>query len=66
MMLTPKCAKCKQQKPIIPDSIIPAMVGFEMEDGKIINICSDCLAKLGEMKDGETDNFFEGLGEENE
>ena len=61
-MYTPPCDACGQKKVICPFSDIPAMVGFQMEDGKVINLCSDCLKKLGSMDDKEKDEFFERLG----
>lgn len=50
-----KCNECG--KKFLPGNDaygIPRGVGFETADGKIINVCSDCIIKKGrEMEDHE-------------
>lgn len=60
--LTPPCSKCGKSKIIDMNAALPAMVGFQMEDGSIINLCSDCLMKLGQMNEEQKNIFFEELG----
>ena len=60
--VTPKCKKCGKRYPIIMGDDIPAMVGFQMEDGKVYNICKRCLMELGSMDDDEREQFFDELG----
>lgn len=43
------CAMCK--KAFIPGADkdgLPNGVGFQMADGRIVNVCSSCIMKLGE------------------
>ena len=38
-------------KEIIPgndENGLPNGVGFELEDGSLLNVCSDCIAEVGE------------------
>jgi len=44
-----KCKKCGKEFEVgnRPDGL-PNGVGFEMEDGSIINICTECIIKNGE------------------
>ena len=60
--LTPKCKKCGQRYPIIMGDELPAMVGFQLEDGKTYNICKRCLMDLGEMNEDDREKFFEEIG----
>ena len=53
MMLTPKCDLCGErivvpEEPQTVADLFPAMIGFEFEDGTMINVCRDCMDKLGE------------------
>ena len=43
-----KCNECKKEfyPGNRPDGL-PNGVGFETKDGSIINVCSDCIIKLG-------------------
>lgn len=61
--MTPECMRCRKRLPISPNDRLPAMVGFELEDGKVINLCRDCLMKLGKAKEqGTEDRFFKQIG----
>lgn len=62
MKKTPKCDNCGQRKLINPMDALPAMLEFVHKDGRHIKLCKDCIMKLGEMSDEESDAFFEGLG----
>lgn len=63
IMLTPKCMCCGERYPISPNDRLPAMVGFELEDGNVINLCRDCLMDLGKEKaQGREDQFFKNMG----
>ena len=47
-----KCNECG--KVIIPgndENGIPHGVGFEMDDGRIINVCSECIIKKGRERE---------------
>lgn len=64
VILTSACDKCGERFPIQSRFSIPAMVGFEMSDGTIINLCSKCLAELGSLVEmGKEDEFFKELEE---
>ena len=61
--LTPKCKRCGHRLAISPNDRLPAMVGFELEDGTVINLCRDCLMDLGKAKQqGRADEFFKEMG----
>jgi len=32
---------------------IPNGVGFVLDDGTVVNVCSDCLIKIGQEKEGK-------------
>ena len=60
--LTPKCMDCGERVPIGNDKDgIPNMVGFQMEDGKVINICSKCISKVGQMPEAEREKYFDDM-----
>ena len=61
--LTPKCTRCRQRFPMSGNDRLPAMVGFELEDGTVINLCRDCIMLLGRAKqEGWEDEFFKEIG----
>lgn len=59
------CSKCN--KIIIAGNTngLPNGVGFELEDGKVINLCQACIIKLGKLKANDDkkglDDFFRDL-----
>ena len=61
-----RCTKCGKSFTLGNVGGLPNGVGFQLEDGTLINICRECLIKVGEMDDKDRDNFFEELckGEE--
>lgn len=59
-----KCDKCGN---IISNKIqradgLPNGVGFELEDGRLINLCSGCIMCLGMLNDEGKKKFFNELG----
>lgn len=64
MAMTPKCDNCGNKEFIREDDELPAMLGFQTKDGKVINVCRNCLIKLGAMSDEEKAEFFKKLGAE--
>lgn len=61
-----KCDKCGN---IISNKIkradgLPNGVGFELEDGRLINLCSGCIMCLGMLNDEGKQKFFNELGVE--
>ena len=43
-----KCETCGKE--IVPgndENGLPNGVGFELEDGSLLNVCSDCIAEVG-------------------
>ena len=61
--MTPECMRCGQSFPICDNDRLPAMVGFELEDGTVINLCRYCIMDLGKAKQlGREDEFFKDLG----
>ena len=62
-MLTPECNRCKKRLPMSHFDTIPAMVGFKLEDGTVINLCKNCIMDLGRAKEqGKADEFFKDMG----
>ena len=61
-----RCTKCG--KSFTPGNVggLPNGVGFQLDNGTLINICRECLIEVGEMDDKDRDKFFEELckGEE--
>lgn len=55
---TPKCTHCGKRYPVGNTHGIPNMVGFELENGRTINICQECLMKLGTMTKAQKDEFM--------
>ena len=43
IFVTPKCDICGLVYPINHNADLPAMVGFETNDGNIIKVCRDCM-----------------------
>ena len=61
--MTPKCDRCHHRLIMTPADKFPAMVGFQLEDGNVINLCRNCIEDLGRAKqEGKTDDFFKELG----
>lgn len=61
-------AKCNNCNAIIENvprrDGLPSGVGFQMKDGGIVNLCADCLMKVGRMDDKGKHDFFKKLGVE--
>ena len=57
-----KCNKCGREFLFgnRPDGL-PNGVGFELDDGRTINICAECLTALGEMTLADKQQFFADL-----
>lgn len=54
-----KCDMCGKE--IIPgndENGLPNGVGFELEDGTMLNVCSECICALGDNAE-EFDKFLE-------
>lgn len=61
-MMTPKCNDCGKRYPIGNTNGMPNMVGFQLEDGQVLNLCYKCLIKMGAMSEEEKDKYFKDLG----
>ena len=59
------CSKCKNKVYIgnRPDGL-PNGVGFEMEDGLVINLCANCIMELGKLDRESQEEFIGELVEE--
>ena len=55
-IITPECYYCGQRYQVDPKDSLPIMVGFELDDGKVINACRHCLIKLGEEKNENSES----------
>ena len=44
---TPKCDYCGQRKRLGKSGELPDMLGFMQDNGKVVNLCSDCICKIG-------------------
>lgn len=62
MMFTPPCTNCKKRTTVGNTNGIPNMVGFQMKDGKTINLCQECLIQLGKLSDADKHEFYAKLG----
>ena len=60
------CTNCKKRKLINPFASLPSMLGFQLDDGRMIYLCTECICKVGEMDDEGKRKFFERLGVTNE
>lgn len=60
MIVCDKC-KIKINHDIKHDDGLPMGVGFQLEDGTIINLCANCIKSLGEMTEQQQAQFFEKL-----
>lgn len=61
--------KCNNCDSIIDATIqrrdgLPSGIGFQMKDGGIVNLCADCLMKVGRMDNKGKHDFFKKLGVE--
>lgn len=62
-----KCDKCKSNFLIGNRADgTPNGMGFQLQDGRIINLCADCISALGELKEKNDEAgfkaFFNDLG----
>lgn len=56
-----KCRGCDQEFfPGMTDGE-PNGVGFQQQDGSIINLCRDCIRSLGEMDEEARRKFFHSI-----
>ena len=60
-MVTPKCKNCKKQFIVSRFEEHPVMLGFKLASGKTINLCYDCLCKLGQLPEDEKEEFIRRL-----
>ena len=58
---TPPCSNCGKRMKIGNTNGLPNMVGFVLGDGRTINLCQDCITRLGELEDDEKEQFVENL-----
>jgi hypothetical protein len=64
-----KCDKCKSNFLIGNRADgTPNGVGFQLQDGRIINLCADCISELGRLREKKdeagTKAFFKEIGVE--
>lgn len=62
-----KCDKCKNTFAAGNKADgTPNGVGFQLQDGRVINLCADCISKLGRLKETDDEDgfkaFFNELG----
>ena len=56
------CDKCKKKiKQGIRKDGLPNAIGFELEDGKEIILCKECLDDLGSRNEKEKQKFLDEL-----
>lgn len=61
----PKCNKCGKEFAYGNRADgLPNGVGLELENEKIIYICSDCILELGELTDEEQERFIDDIAAE--
>lgn len=60
-----KCNNCNSIIENVPrEDGLPSGIGFQMKDGGIVNLCADCLMKVGRMDNKGKHDFFKKLGVE--
>ena len=64
---TPKCKRCGKRYALPTSSDgLPNMIGFQLDDGRTINLCRKCIITLGELNDAKDeaglDKFFKEIG----
>ena len=64
MSMTPPCTKCGKRWKLGNTNGMPNMVGFGLDDGRVINICQECMIELGKLDEQGKDKFFEDMGVE--
>ena len=59
-----KCDKCKEtiEYSYIRKDGLPNGISFELDDGKVITLCAECLKVLGRTSREEAAKFAEDLG----
>ena len=71
-MMTPVCKNCRKRFVIAgfrSNPVMlgfrsnPVMLGFKLANGKTINLCYDCLCKLGQLPEDEKEYFIRRLEE---
>lgn len=54
-----KCRKCgKEFNAGNREDGLPNGIGMLLRDGRMIDICTECVMKIGQMTDAERDAFF--------
>lgn len=66
MKKTPKCDKCGKRYFINhPTGGVPVMLGFQLEDGSVLNYCYKCIEEIGkESASFRSDAYKENLMED--
>ena len=59
---TPPCSACGKRETIGNTDGMPNIVGFVCDNGQTINLCRECIIKLGGMNEEEKKDFFASLG----
>lgn len=58
-----KCNHCNNEFEAGTTDGLPNGVGFQLEDGKVINLCQKCIQELGSFKtEEEVSEFFTKCG----
>ena len=57
----PPCSKCGKRIKFGNTNGLPNGVGFELEDGRMVNLCQECITKLGAMTEDEQKQFIDEL-----
>lgn len=53
-----KCRKCGKTITVGNTNGLPNGVGFQLEDGTILNVCQSCLMEVGAMSDEDREKWF--------
>lgn len=56
----PKCNRCKKT-PKMPNDGLPAIVTFELTDGRKMSICHDCMNMLCKLNKSEARAFINAI-----
>lgn len=50
---TPKCVHCGKSYPMTLCNVLdhPVMIGFQTEDGKVLNYCYKCISYVGKKRE---------------
>ena len=56
-----KCCKCGNHFKIGNTNGLPNGIGFQLDNGKLVNVCQKCITELGTLSEAERTEWFNEL-----